>query len=121
VFKDKTFVLGFAERHLAQVSITTGLCFKTMSLSVSGPRTGLPVNWFQSECVVRSNISLLERYNSPEDPKTKGLSCPGIVVSTGLLMLFPSLLRPVLAYLEKGGTKKKQAYLQALADQHKGV
>lgn len=32
----------------------------------------------------------------------------------GVLMLFPSLLRPVLSYLEKGGQKKKQAYLQRL-------
>ena len=32
----------------------------------------------------------------------------------GLLMLFPGLLRPALSRLEKGGMKKKQAYLQTL-------
>lgn len=32
----------------------------------------------------------------------------------GVLMLFPKLLSPVLSYLEKGGMKKKQAYLQTL-------
>lgn len=32
----------------------------------------------------------------------------------GVLMLFPGLLRPVLSYLEKGGMKKKQAFLRTL-------
>ncbi|MBY5934946.1 SDR family oxidoreductase [Tateyamaria omphalii] len=31
-----------------------------------------------------------------------------------LMMMFPSLLRPVVSYLEKQGEKKKQAYLKAL-------
>ena len=39
----------------------------------------------------------------------------------GVLMLFPSLLRPVLLYLEKGGMKKKRAYLQGLAKNQERV
>jgi short-subunit dehydrogenase len=32
----------------------------------------------------------------------------------GVVLLFPSLLRPVMSYLEKGGRKKKEAYLRGL-------
>lgn len=32
----------------------------------------------------------------------------------GIVLLFPGLLRPVVSYLEKGGMKKKQAYLDKL-------
>ena len=61
--------------------MTTGRILSSMPLSRSGPDTGLPVNWFHSESVSRSNISLFERYKNPDEPKISGFSRGGARVS----------------------------------------
>ena len=67
-----TVVSGWRATHSCHVVSSDGRNGSTMSLSASGPITGSPVNWFHSDSVARSYMSLLLRYSMPEVPKVVG-------------------------------------------------